>query len=143
MELIIKELPVNERPHVPEPDNAIYDFLGEEGIRKIISDHYNLLVDSEIKSMFPPRGDELEQAKKRSSDFFIQRFGGPDYYNQTRGNPRLASRHRPFEIDQRGRIVWLDCYRTVLLKSKLPDHLLLSYWNYIHEFSNWMVNPKE
>lgn len=143
MDLVIKDMPFGVKPDVPAPDSAIYKHLGEIGLRMLIAHHYDLLVESDIKAMFPPKGEPLEQAKKRSADFFIQRFGGPDYYNQTRGNPRLVSRHTPFKITPHGRIVWLECYRTALLATDLPEDLLLSYWNFLHEFSNWMVNSNE
>lgn len=140
MELKIEELPFGTRTNNYEPDNALLDILGEEGIRQLVNDHYELLVECEIKDIFPPRGEELEAAKKRSADFFIQRLGGPDYFNQNRGKPLLARRHAPFKITPKGRIVWLDCYRQLLPKLDAPEKVIIDYWNWLHELSNWMVN---
>ncbi|GAF02382.1 globin domain-containing protein [Saccharicrinis fermentans] len=143
-EFKITQLPFGERRTNHKPDISIYQYLEEEGVRKMVSDHYELLVDSEIKDIFPPRGEMLEGAKKRSADFFVQRFGGPEYYKMTRGNPMLASRHLPFKITPKTRLVWLDCYRQVLSKiDNVPDDLILSFWHWLDEFSNWMVNQHD
>ena len=143
MELKIKKLPFGLRPETNGPDNEIYNYLGEEGVRKLVSDHYDLLVESEIKHLFPPKGMALELAKKHSSDFFIQKLGGPEYFNQNRGRPMLANRHLPFKITPEARIVWLECYKILLEKLNVPEHLVEAYWKYLHDFSNWMVNTPE
>ncbi len=140
--LEIKPLPFGVRPEAPEPDNRLLEVVGEEGIRKMIAEHYNLLVESKIKDMFPPKGIGLELAKKRSADFFIQRLGGPDYFNKTRGKPMLASRHVHFTITPEARLEWLRCYRDVLQALDVEEELIVSFWNYLHEFSNWMVNTE-
>ena len=140
----ITDLPFGERRTNFKPDIKIYDYLQEDGIRKMVSDHYELLVESEIKDLFPPQGELLEGAKKRSADFFIQRLGGPEYYKTSRGNPMLANRHLPFKITPKARIIWLDCYRKVLSTlENIPEELILALWNWLDEFSNWMVNQHD
>lgn len=140
IELKITPMEADFRPQPHLPDNSIFEILGEQGIRNMISDHYDLLVKSEVKDLFPFEKEELNLAKQRAADFIIQRFGGPDYYNQRRGKPLLVKRHAPFRITPKARIVWLECYREVLLKQNLPDDVLKSYWQFLDEFSNWMVN---
>jgi hemoglobin len=140
MELKVQELPFGKRTNNFEPDIALLELLGEDGMRRLISDHYNLLVESEIKDMFPSEGPDLEEAKKRSADFFIQRLGGPDYFDKTRGKPMLSRRHAPFKISPKSRIVWLECYALILSKLDLPEKVTLAFWNWLNELSNWMVN---
>lgn len=142
MKLEIKKLAPDYRPEPILPDLRMYDYLGETGIRKMVSDHYDLLAESSINEMFPPKGNGLEQAKERSADFFVQRLGGPDYFNQNRGKPMLAKRHSYFKVSPEGRLEWLRCYREVIVNLDIPDDLKQSFWNYIHDFSNWMVNSK-
>ncbi|SMO38564.1 hemoglobin [Saccharicrinis carchari] len=140
----ITTLPFGLRPKSSGPDIKIYDYLKEDGVRKMVNDHYDLLVESTIKDIFPPKGHLLEEAKKRSADFFVQRLGGPQYYKMSRGNPMLANRHLPFKITPKTRIVWLDCYRQVLSKLKdVPENLVLSFWYWLDGFSNWMVNQHD
>jgi len=140
MDLKIHEMPFGKRTNNFSPDLSLYKYLGEKGIRKLVSNHYDLLVNSEVKDLFPPKGKELEEAKIRSADFFIQRLGGPDYYSQKRGKPMLSRRHAPFNITPKARIVWLDCYRQILKGLNVPDEVIISYWNWLNELSNWMVN---
>ena len=133
-------MPPNYRPEHGMPDPRMYELLGEEGVRKMVSAHYDILVDSKIKDLFPPKGYGLEQAKERSADFFVQKLGGPDYFNQNRGAPQLSKRHSYFKITPEARITWLECYREVLLKIDLPEDVIEAFWEYLHGFSNWMVN---
>ncbi len=129
-----------DRPPVPKPDPQFYQFLGEEGLRKLVSRHYDLLRKSRLRKMFPVDEEAFELDKRNSADFFIQLMGVPDYYNQRRGRPALVNRHSTFPITPSGRDVWLSCYREALLETPVPDHLIHSFWNYLNVFSVWMVN---
>lgn len=143
MELRIEKFEYGYRPDVIAPDENILKILGEQGIRDLVSKHYDLLTESPIKNLFPEKGLGLELAKKHSADFFIQRFGGPDYFNKTRGKPMLATRHSYFKITPTARIEWLKIYQKLLPELNLPEEILENYWKYLHDFSNWMVNTPE
>lgn len=127
-------------PAVDLPDKRLLTIVGESGMRKLIDDHYELLVDSAASHLFPPRGPELMLAKRKASDFFIQILGGHPHYNENQGKPMLRKRHMPFSIDAEARNIWLECYREVLLKREIPEDVLFSYWHYLDKFSMWMVN---
>lgn len=122
------------------PSKQMYTLLGEEGMRKMVSDFYDLLIKSEIKDLFPKNPIALEKAKEHSADFFIQICGGPEYFNKHRGQPMLNRRHKPFKITPEGRETWLSCYKIVLQKLEMPDEVKISFWNYLDVFSKWMVN---
>lgn len=143
MELLITEFNFGERPKVEMPDKRIFAILGESGIRQLISNHYDCLFKSEIAHLFPSDEEAREKAKLKSSDFFIQIFGGHPYYNENQGAPMMTRRHQPFKITAQARMLWLNCYRSVLLKLDLEDELLLSFWKYLNVFSMWMVNTPE
>jgi hemoglobin len=128
------------RPDVILPTNEMFGLLKEEGMRKMVSDHYDLLAQSSIKDLFPKNPIALEKAKEHSADFFIQVCGGPMYFNKNRGKPQLFKRHLPHKITADARKEWLNCYRQVLGKLELPDEVLKSFWNYLDVFSVWMVN---
>lgn len=142
MEFSINKYEFGQRPSVTLPDPRLLSELGETGIRKMVSDHYDLLSKSEIKDLFPRIDEALEKAKQRSSDFFIQILGGNEYFNQNRGKPMLAQRHSGFKIDENARIIWLKCYIEVLNTIKVSDEIKQSFWNYLNIFSHWMVNTK-
>lgn len=142
MELVISSYVWGEKPDVQLPSTQVFILLGEEGIRKLVSDHYDLLIESEIKDLFPKNPIALEKAKEHAADFFIQICGGPMYFTKHRGKPMLNRRHLPFSITAEGRLVWLSCYREVLQNVVLPEDVLLSLWNYLDVFSKWMVNSR-
>jgi hemoglobin len=125
---------------VQKPSPGVLQVLKEEGIRKLVSDHYDLLVKSEIKHLFPTSEEQLNMAKKYAADFFIQVMGGPPYFNMSRGKPAMTKRHAQFSISVEGRIEWLKCYQQLMPKLEIPEHLIQSYWNYLNNFSSWMVN---
>jgi hemoglobin len=131
------------RPPVVKPDPKVLEFLGEEEMRKLISDHYDLLRVSNIKGLFPPTDEGFEMAKKHSADFFIQICGGPDYFNQSRGAPMMVGRHAAFKITPEARLIWLESYIKVLEPLEMPEDLKQSFWNYLDIFSTWMVNTPE
>ena len=143
MNFTINNYEFGQRPPVTLPSREFLALLHEEGMRKLVSDHYDLLSQSEVKHLFPRIDEALEKAKQRSSDFFIQICGGHTYYNENRGRPMLAARHSPFTINEKARQVWLECYIEVLSKLDLPEEVVKSFWDYLNTFSYWMVNTKE
>lgn len=140
MDFVITSYIPGFRPPVTLPSHKMFLLLKEEGIRKIVSDHYDLLVQSSISDLFPKNPVALEKAKENSADFFIQICGGPEYFNKHRGQPMLNRRHLPFKITPEGREVWLECYKSVLSNLNLPGDVIISFWNYVDVFSKWMVN---
>ena len=143
MDLKITEFPFGIRGQVTLTDPEFLKAIGEDGMRQLVSDFYDLLVQSEIKHLFPINKDELAHSKQNSADFMIQICGGPDYFNQRRGNPMMARRHAPFAITPEARIVWLNCYRQVIERLDAPESLIVSFWNYLNVFSHWMVNAEK
>ncbi|NOR74723.1 MAG: globin [Draconibacterium sp.] len=140
MEFTTNKYTVGEHPNVTLPSSEMFSLLKEDGIRKMVSDHYDLLIESTIKDLFPKNPIALEKAKEHSADFFIQICGGPEYFNKNRGRPLLKKRHMPFKITAAGREEWLNCYKPVLEKMDLPENVIQSFWNYLDIFSKWMVN---
>ena len=143
MDFSISQFEYRQRPPVTIPSPEFLKVLTEEGIRKMVSDHYDLLTQSKISYLFPRNEEALEKAKRNSADFFIQICGGPSYYLESRGKPMLAKRHSAGSITPEARIVWLQCYIQVLSKLELPEEILQPFWNYLNVFSFWMVNSKE
>lgn len=143
MDFSISQFEFGQRPFVTIPSPEFLKKLTEEGMRQMVSDHYDLLSQSEVRHLFPRIDEALDKAKQRSADFFIQICGGHPYFNENRGKPMLARRHATFTITPEARIVWLKCYKQVLSTLDIPEELIQSFWNYLNVFSFWMVNSKE
>ena len=145
MNLDITQVMFGVRPPVTKPIPEFLIEVGEEGIRNLISNHYDRLRVSEISHLFPMDEKEFEEAKIHSSDFFIQICGGPAYFNQNRGAPQMVGRHAPFRIDAHARKVWLEQYKPLieqLEKDGITATSLQSFWAYLDIFSSWMINTK-
>ncbi|MCK5780994.1 MAG: hypothetical protein KAH10_00250 [Flavobacteriales bacterium] len=142
MKFTIEEFNPNKLASVKVPSHEVLTFIGEVGVRNLISDHYDLLILSDISGLFPSTEKGFEAAKKHSADFFIQLMGGPDYFNQNRGNPMMRRRHAPFKITPEARVIWLECYIEAIEKLNAPDDIKKSYWDYVNSFSTWMVNSE-
>jgi len=143
LNLFITPTQFGTRPDVTKPNPGFLQELGEEGFRKLVSDHYELLKESDIAHLFPVNDpQEFADAKKHAADFMIQICGGPKYFNESRGAPRMVGRHAPFRIDEHARQRWLECYAMLLpaLSPQVSNENIQSYWNYLNVFSQWMVN---
>jgi hemoglobin len=143
MNFKITDFPIGERPMVALPDSAFLEHLTEAGIRRLVSDHYDALIQSPIKDLFPLDPDKLAMAKQHSADFFIQICGGPDYFTENRGQPQMAKRHAPFKITPKARTIWLTCYQPLLANLDTPQEVTQSFWNYLNLFSVWMINTPD
>lgn len=143
MQYIITEAQLGQRPQVTLPNPEILTVLKDDGMRKLISDHYELLRQSDIKGLFPPTNEGFEMAKKHSANFFIQICGGERHFDKSRGAPRMVARHAPFTITPKARMIWLESYIIVLRDLELADELKESFWNYLNIFSMWMINTPD
>ncbi len=145
MNLTISQAQFGVRPPVTKPIPEFLLEVGEEGIRELISKHYDAIKESDIYHLFPQDPQEFEKAKINSSDFFIQICGGTPHFTKNRGAPRMIGRHAPFRIDAKARQTWLELYKPLLLELKdegVTETSLSSFWNYLDIFSIWMINTK-
>ena len=143
MQYTITPAQLGQRPNVTLPNSEILQTLTEAGMRELVDQHYELLIQSEIKELFPPHPEGLALAKKHAADFFIQICGGPRYFDQSRGAPRMIARHAPFKITAKARIIWLKTYAEALEKTVLNEELKNSFWQYLDIFSIWMINTPD
>ena len=146
MKLTITNGQIGVRLPVTIPNSGFLHEVGEERFRKLVFDHYDLIRTSDIAFLFPVHNEEdFADAKQHSFEFLIQICGGPRYYEQSRGAPRMVGRHAPFRIDENSRKSWLALY-AILLETLADDGIsaenIESYWDYLNIFSMWMVNTK-
>lgn len=145
MNLEMTQVMFGVRVPVTKPIPEFLIELGEEGMRKLVSDHYDKLRVSKISNLFPMDDADFEAAKKHSSDFLIQICGGRAYFNENRGAPQMVGRHAPFRITADARQTWLELYKPLILElsdNGITNTSLQSFWNYLDVFSSWMINSK-
>jgi hemoglobin len=144
MNLTITEGTIGVRPPVTKPHPGFFFQVGEERFRKLVDDHYEMIRTSDIAFLFPVNDEEdFSAAKKHAADFLIQISGGPAYFAQSRGEPRMVGRHAPFRIDAAARRRWLEFYAVLLpaLEAEgINPEYIQSFWDYLDVFSIWMIN---
>lgn len=141
LNLEITPYQIGDNPLVKKLTHKLLESLGEEGVRDMINKHYGLLKISSIKHLFPVHNEKaFELAKKHSADFFIQLSGGPNYFEQNRGAPKMRQRHAKFQIDANARVIWLECFKTVVEDLDMSDEIKQDFWDYLNPFSAWMIN---
>lgn len=113
--------------------------LDEAAVRRLLQLHYRNLSETALRDMFP---DDMAEAADRSADFFIQIMGGPPYYSERHGPPRMRARHLPFEITPAAQSIWLSCFRQAMDELPFPAALRPGFEIFLEEFSAWMVNAR-
>lgn len=127
---------IENAPPMPEL-RTLYAKLGEDKIRLLVDTFYNIILTSSISEMFTQDQDE---AKLNQADFLIQVLGGPSYYSDRKGHPRMRMRHFVFVIKEESRLVWFNCYKEAIDKVGIPEKEKEILESYLNTFSKWMVN---
>lgn len=132
----------------PRPDAAIFQALGETGVRQMIRDFYEELGRSTVAHLFP-RGEALRDSADNSALFWVTVLGGPELYEQKHGKPLIRQRHFRFAITPAEREVWLSCWPPTLEKAiahlGFPPEHRDGFLAWVETFSAWIVNtaPEE
>lgn len=77
---------------------------GAEGIAQWVTRFYEKVARDPVLA---PLFVDLERARSRQIDYFVEFFGGPRRYSEQHGRPFLRFRHRTFRIGQAERDAWM------------------------------------
>ncbi len=120
-------------------NREILPALGESEVRRLLQLHYKNLEASPIRGIF---SEDMVAAADKSADFFIQLMGGPPYFSQKYGPPRMRARHIPFPISEKSRQIWLDCFRRAMDDLPFSPEHRPEFEAFLESFSAWMVNRR-
>lgn len=113
--------------------------IGEEGIGRVVAAFYRQIPDDDLLGpLYPPQ--DLAEAETRLREFLIFRFGGPEYYLQHRGHPRLRMRHAPFPISQSVRDRWVALMDRALAEAELPADTAAIMQAFLHHIATFLLN---
>lgn len=129
-------------PPVPFPSNRVFKVAGEEKIRELITHQHDLLRVSPVKHLFAHSDKKFAILIERTADFFVEIFGGPQYFTPEHGQPKLRHRHFPFTISEKDRIVWLERMEQALIETQFPIELHEEIWNWVEPLSIRMINRR-
>ncbi|MGM0622965.1 MAG: globin [Campylobacterota bacterium] len=131
-----------QRPPYKEPDAIFLKELGEEGFYQLMSDFYDLVIESDISNFFPQDEAMLEKVKLHNTKFFVEVCGGTKAYTQQMGHVDMVKMHEEFSIPEKARLEWLGCMREILDKQDISDAAKQTFWDYVEVFSKHLVNEK-
>ena len=132
-----------DKPNFDYPKAIFLEEMGEERLKKLFSDFYDLVVDSDIGNFFPQDEEELEKIKAHNVKFFIEACGGEKQYTKAVGHFDMLKTHEQFSITEKARREWLGCMEEVLRKVDISDIAKQSFWDFLEAFSKHTVNVDE
>lgn len=98
---------------------------GEEKVRALADRFYDLMdlepAYAELRALHPT---SLDGSRDKFFWFLCGWLGGPDYFVQRFGHPRLRMRHFPFAIGIRERDQWLACMHQAMNELALDPVLI-------------------
>ncbi len=123
-------------------DNLIYAAIGADGFARLVSAFYRQVpADPILGPMYPAAG--LAGAERRLREFLVFRFGGPPYYLEQRGHPRLQQRHLRFPITPAARDRWFELMQRALDEAQLPAEAAHRLREFFAQTSTFLINRSE
>ena len=121
---------------------TVYELAGgEETFTRIVGRFYAAVAeDPVLRPLYPEDQEQLAQSADHLRLFLIQYWGGPTWYSEQRGHPRLRMRHMPFPIGARERDAWLTHMREAVASVELPEQVREALLEYFESAAHAMVN---
>lgn len=129
---------IEEKPAFSTP----FEWIGgEEKVRALVERFYDLMdLEPGYAALRAAHGDTLNNARQRLFWFLCGWLGGPSYYTDQFGHPRLRARHMPFSIGVRERDQWLACMDQAMGETGVPEDLRTRLKDSFFQTADWMVN---
>ncbi|MDT8998391.1 group II truncated hemoglobin [Paucibacter sp. APW11] len=129
----------------PAPANtpaSAYDWLGGEAQVRALVDRFYDLMDLEpayagLRALHP---SSLEGSRDKLFWFLCGWLGGPDYFIERFGHPRLRARHLPFRIGIAERDQWMACMRQAMQELAVDGELQQRLDGAFMNTADWMRN---
>ena len=124
-----------------EPTSAFELLGGESGVRTLVDRFYDLM-DLEpafagIRKLHP---SSLDGSRDKLFWFLCGWLGGPDYYAERFGHPRLRARHMPYAIAISERDQWLACMAQAMTELQMDTGLAQRLLEAFFGTADWMRN---
>ena len=125
-----------------DPLNTPFAWIGGEARVKALTERFYDLMDLEpgYTALRAAHGPDLANARERLFMFFCGWLGGPNYYTEQHGHPRLRMRHMPFAIGILERDQWLACMDQAMGETGVPTDLRERLKNSFFQPADWMRN---
>lgn len=126
----------------PTPQATPFEWIGGESRVRALVDRFYDLMDLEpgYTELRQAHGDSLDEARNKLFWFLCGWLGGPDYFIERFGHPRLRMRHMPFSIGIQERDQWVACMDQAMGELEVPADLRNRLNHSFMQTADWMRN---
>ena len=126
----------------PTKPSTPFDWIGgEPRVRALVDRFYDLMdIEPSYRELRAAHGSLLDDARDKLFWFLCGWLGGPSYYEDRFGHPRLRMRHMPFAIGIRERDQWLACMDQAMGETGVPEDLRARLRESFFRTADWMRN---
>lgn len=119
-----------------------YEWIGGEAVVLALCERFYDLMELEpaYAALRSVHGPDLTQARQKLFWFLCGWLGGPSYYTDRFGHPRLRMRHMPFAIGIRERDQWLACMDQAMQETGIDPDLRERLKASFFQTADWMRN---
>ena len=132
---------IEEKPAFDTP----FEWIGGEARVQALVDRFYDLMDLEpgYAELRAVHGSVLDDARQKLFWFLCGWLGGPQYYTDRFGHPRLKARHMPFKVGVVERDQWLACMDQAMTETGVPPALHERLNKSFFQTADWMHNQAE
>jgi hemoglobin len=117
---------------------------GEEAVRRLVDRFYDLMdLEPAYKALRALHPTTMEGSRDKLFWFLCGWLGGPQYFIEKFGHPRLRMRHMPFAIDKQARDQWLACMKQAMIELEMDPVLILRLEESFFQTADFMRNQPE
>ncbi len=121
---------------------TIYEAAGgQPTFTRLVERFYaSVAADPVLRPLYPAEPQMFAAAAEHLRLFLIQYWGGPGWYSEQRGHPRLRMRHAPFSIGRQERDAWMGHMRAAVDSLELPAPVREAFLEYFENAATAMMN---
>ena len=121
---------------------TVYELAGgERTFTRIVGRFYaSVATDPVLRPLYPEDEEQFARSADHLRLFLIQYWGGPTWYSDQRGHPRLRMRHMHIPIGRRERDAWLTHMREAVASVELSEQVNAALLEYFESAANAMMN---
>ena len=122
--------------------DTIYEWIGGESHVKALVERFYDLMDLEpaYARLREVHGPSLDNARLKTFWFLCGWMGGPQYYTEKFGHPRLRMRHMHVPISILERDQWLSCMDRAMGETGVDETLRVRLRESFFQTADWMRN---
>lgn len=129
---------IEEKP----PFDTPFEWMGGESkVRQLVDRFYDLMdLEPQYELLRAVHGSTLDDARDKLFWFLCGWLGGPSYFEERFGHPRLRMRHMPFSIGIAERDQWLACMDQAMTEVGVDPALHERLNQSFFQTADWMRN---